>query len=51
LWASDLFYRALANFTVRNIGSTACRKQSDMYDRNLRNHTNWAVRSKCQYGY
>uniref|UniRef100_A0A2S2QKZ1 Nose resistant to fluoxetine protein 6 n=1 Tax=Sipha flava TaxID=143950 RepID=A0A2S2QKZ1_9HEMI len=44
LWASDLFYRALANFTVRNVGSTACRNQSEMYDRNLKNHTNWAVR-------
>lgn len=45
-WVSDTLYRALANFTVRDAGNTACRKQSDMYDRHLRNYTNWAVRSE-----
>lgn len=46
LWASDLFYRALANFTVRNVGTAECRQQVDVYETNLRNHTSWAVRSK-----
>lgn len=45
-WVSDLFYRALTNFTVRNVGTTNCRKQVEMYETNLRNHTSWAVRSK-----
>jgi len=45
-WISELFYQALVNFTVRNIGSSACRAQSDMYDRHLRNNTSWAVRSE-----
>lgn len=45
-WVSDLFYRALANYTVRNVGSTACRTQSAMYEQNLRNYTRWAVESK-----
>jgi hypothetical protein len=51
LWVSDLFYRALANFTVRNVGSTACQEQSEMYDRNLRNYTHWAIKSMYQYEY
>lgn len=45
-WISDLFYQALANFTVWDVGSSACRVQSDLYDRHLRNHTSWAVRSE-----
>lgn len=45
-WLSELFYQALANFTVRNVGSTVCQKQSRMYDMHLQNHTNWAVRSE-----
>lgn len=44
-WISELFYQALANFTVRDVGSSACRIQSDLYDRHLRNHTSWTVRS------
>lgn len=43
-WISELFHEALANFSVRNIGSSDCRAQSDMYDRHLRNLTSWAVR-------
>ncbi|XP_026815118.1 nose resistant to fluoxetine protein 6-like isoform X3 [Rhopalosiphum maidis] len=43
-WIPDLFYRALSDFSVKNVGSTACRTQSDMYDRHLRNYTSWAVR-------
>lgn len=45
-WVSDLFYKALANFTVKNVGSIACQNQGDMYDKHLQNHTNWAVKSK-----
>lgn len=45
-WISKLFYQALANFTVRDVGSSACRIQSNLYDRHLRNHTSWAVRSE-----
>lgn len=45
-WVSDLFYQGLANFSVRNVGSTACRRQTEMYERNLRNYTSWAVRSE-----
>lgn len=45
-WISELFNRALANFTVRNVGNSACRTQSAMYDRQLLNHTSWAVRSE-----
>lgn len=46
LWVSDLFYRALGNFTIQRVGSTACQRQVDMYVRNLRNYTDWAVRSE-----
>jgi len=45
-WISDLFYQALSNFKIQHVGSSACRAQSDMYDRHLRNHTSWAVRSE-----
>ncbi|XP_022177141.1 uncharacterized protein LOC111038381 isoform X2 [Myzus persicae] len=43
-WISELFHQALSNFTIRQVGSFACRTQSDMYDRHLKNHTSWAVR-------
>ncbi|CAH1712056.1 unnamed protein product [Aphis gossypii] len=43
-WISDLFHRALFNFSIKHVGSSACRTQSDMYDRHLQNHTSWAVR-------
>lgn len=43
-WVSDLFYQALANFTVRHVGSAKCRRQAEIYDSNLRNYTSWAVR-------
>lgn len=45
-WISDLFYRALANFTIQRVGSSACQRQVDMYVRNLRNFSDWAVRSE-----
>ncbi|XP_025193565.1 nose resistant to fluoxetine protein 6-like [Melanaphis sacchari] len=43
-WVSDLFYQALANFTVRHVGSIDCRKHAEIYDNSLRNYTSWAVR-------
>lgn len=43
-WVSDLFYRALANFTMRRVGNTACQQQVDMYVKHLQNYTDWAVR-------
>jgi len=46
LWLSDLLYRALANFTLRRADSTACRRESAMYEGHLSNHTSWAVRSE-----
>jgi len=45
-WVSDLFYQALANFTLRHAGSSECRKQAEIYDNHLRNYTSWAVRSE-----
>jgi len=47
-WISDLFYRALVNFTIQHLGSSACQRQVDMYVRNLQNHTDWAVRSELK---
>ncbi|CAI6373319.1 unnamed protein product [Macrosiphum euphorbiae] len=44
LWLSDLFYRALANFTLGRAESTVCRRQSALYEKHLSNHTSWAVR-------
>lgn len=49
-WAADMFYRALANFTVREDAvpplSTACRKQTRSYVRNLKINSYWAVKSE-----
>jgi len=45
-WISEMFHQALANFTIRHVGNSTCQLQSDMYDRHLRNHTSWAVRSE-----
>lgn len=45
-WVSDLLYRALVNFTIQRVGSSACQRQVDMYVKNLQNYTDWAVRSK-----
>jgi len=45
-WVSDLFYRALVNFTIQHVGSSACQRQVDMYVRNLQNYSDWAVRSE-----
>jgi len=45
-WISDLFYRALVNFTIQRVGSSACQRQVDMYVKNLQNYTDWAVRSE-----
>lgn len=49
-WAADMFYRALANFTVHeDVGTAACRKQTQMYLRHLKNNTYWAVKSEYAY--
>lgn len=48
LWISNLFYKALVNFTVRDGRSTACQNQVKMYEQHLWNYTNWAVQSKNQ---
>ncbi|CAI6365150.1 unnamed protein product [Macrosiphum euphorbiae] len=44
LWLSDLFYKALANFTLRWADGPSCRRQSALYEEHLSNHTSWAVR-------
>ncbi|XP_060841889.1 nose resistant to fluoxetine protein 6-like [Rhopalosiphum padi] len=46
VWVSDMFYRALANFTLRRAPDTDCRRQSAVYETHLRNHTSWAVRMR-----
>lgn len=49
VWAADMFYEALANFTVREDAgptSDACRKQTRMYARHLKIGSYWAVKSK-----
>ncbi|XP_027849118.2 uncharacterized protein LOC114128739 [Aphis gossypii] len=44
LWVSDLFYRALANFMLRQAAGTKCRRQTAVYGMDLGNHTSLAVR-------
>lgn len=47
VWVGDMFYRALSNFTVQtDLGSVACRKQTEMYVWHLRNNSYWAVKSE-----
>lgn len=47
-WVAEMFYQALANFTVIEEAATAeCRRQTRMYVSQLRNNTYWAVKSKC----
>ncbi|KAF0762026.1 nose resistant to fluoxetine protein 6-like, partial [Aphis craccivora] len=44
-WIANLFYQALANFTGPiDVGSTACRQQTQMYIRHLKNDSLWAVK-------
>lgn len=45
-WVSDMFDKALVNFTVRGVGSPSCQEHSELYERNLGNYTSWAVKSK-----
>lgn len=46
-WLADMFYQALSNFTVQeNVGTTICQKQTQMYVKNLKNNSYWAVKSK-----
>lgn len=52
VWISDLFYETLANFTVsKDIGSSACQRQTQMYTRHLKNGSMWAIQSKFVYTY
>lgn len=47
LWVADMFYRALANFTVQtDVGTPDCQKQTQMYIRHLKNNSYWAVKSE-----
>lgn len=49
-WVADMFYQALSNFTVHDdAGTTACQKQVQMYVRDLKNNSYWAVKSKYKY--
>ncbi|XP_060865557.1 nose resistant to fluoxetine protein 6-like [Metopolophium dirhodum] len=43
-WFAKIFYETLADFTgPTDVGSTACRKQMQMYVRHLQNESLWAV--------
>ncbi|XP_050442482.1 nose resistant to fluoxetine protein 6-like [Adelges cooleyi] len=44
VWLANLLYETLVNFTVRDVGNTACRKQTEMYIRHLQNASYWAVK-------
>lgn len=47
IWAADMFYQTLRNFTIAdNVGSSACQAQTQMYIAHLLNNTYWAVQSK-----
>lgn len=47
-WVADLFYQALANFTIQeDVGTSACQKQTQQYIGGLKNNSYWAVKSKC----
>lgn len=46
-WIANLFYEALVNFTGPiDVGSKACRQQTQMYIRHLKNDSLWAVKSQ-----
>lgn len=46
-WVAKLFYETLVDFTVRkDVGSTACQRQTQMYIRHLANDSLWAVQSE-----
>ncbi|XP_060864362.1 nose resistant to fluoxetine protein 6-like [Metopolophium dirhodum] len=43
-WIAKIFYEALVDFNgPRDVGSTACRQQTQMYARHLENDSLWAV--------
>lgn len=47
LWVADMFYQALANFTIQErLGSTTCQLQTQLYIRHLKNNSYWAVQSE-----
>lgn len=46
-WVANMFYDTLSNFTVsKNVGSSACQKQTQMYISHLGNDSLWAVQSE-----
>ncbi|XP_050521580.1 nose resistant to fluoxetine protein 6-like [Daktulosphaira vitifoliae] len=40
---ADLFYKAFANFTVSRTNNSACRIQTELYIKHLKNHSYWAT--------
>lgn len=46
-WIAKLFYETLVDFNgPRDVGSTVCRRQMQMYARHLENDSLWAVQSQ-----
>lgn len=46
-WVADLFYETLTDFSVpKDVGSSACQRQTQMYMQHLKNDSYWAVQSK-----
>lgn len=46
-WVAKLFYETLVDFTVlKDVGSTACQRQTQMFIRHLANDSLWAVQSE-----
>uniref|UniRef100_A0A2S2RA82 Uncharacterized protein n=1 Tax=Sipha flava TaxID=143950 RepID=A0A2S2RA82_9HEMI len=45
-WVANLFYETLVNFTVsEDVGNSACRQQTQMYIKHLRNDSFWALQT------
>ncbi|CAI6370316.1 unnamed protein product [Macrosiphum euphorbiae] len=46
-WIAKIFYEALVDFSgPSDVGSTACRQQTQLYARHLENDSLWAVQSQ-----
>ncbi|XP_050442145.1 nose resistant to fluoxetine protein 6-like isoform X1 [Adelges cooleyi] len=43
-WLADLFYQSLVTFSVKDVGSSACKQQTQMYLSHLKNNSRWAVK-------
>lgn len=47
VWLADLFYEALRDFAVsKDLGNSACRRQTHMYVKHLENGSHWAAQSE-----